>query len=264
MEDVALEARMRGIGDIIEAEAPHIVCLQEATHNIVALFRASPWWRAYEASPSPGGCPYFTLLLLRKSVACSGGGGMTRTAFADSGQGRDLLCGSLSLGGGVSMRAATTHLESYLSAAQTSSAERVAQMRAALKTLSAAGTNVVLAGDTNWDDATDGNLDALLPPGWADAWRRLRPGEPGYTYDAVANAMLMGRLQKRLDRVLFCTRDYEPAEVRMVGTAPLRGVTYEKAFRNGGSKRLPVCPSDHFGLLLTLRRVERRGATTAA
>jgi hypothetical protein len=235
----------------------------QVTHNIEALFRASPWWRAYDASPSPGG-PYYTLLLLRKSVAGSGGGGMTRTAFANSGQGRDLLVGKLSLGGGVSMHAATTHLESYLSAAQNSRAERVAQMRTALKTLSAAGANVVLAGDTNWDDSTDGNLDALLPPGWADVWRRLRPGEPGFTYDAVANAMLMGRLQKRLDRVLLCARDYEPAAVRMVGTAPLPGVTYEKVFRNGGSKRLPVCPSDHFGLLMTLRRVERRGATTAA
>jgi hypothetical protein len=37
-----------------------------------------------------------------------------------------------------------------------------------------------------------------------------------------------------------------------VGTEPLPGVTYTKAFRNGGSKVLPVLPSDHFGLLLRL------------
>ena len=70
-----------------------------------------------------------------------------------------------------------------------------------------------------------------------------------------------GGLQKRLDRVLCRLVDYEPASVRMVGTAPLCGASYEKQFRNGGSKRMPVLPSDHFGLLLTLRRAERRGAT---
>jgi hypothetical protein len=31
MEDVALEARMRGIGDVIASEQPHIICLQEVT-----------------------------------------------------------------------------------------------------------------------------------------------------------------------------------------------------------------------------------------
>lgn len=32
-------------------------------------------------------------------------------------------------------------------------------------------------------------------------------------------------------------------------------VTYQKTFRNGGSKRLPVLPSDHYGLLVTLEPV---------
>lgn len=40
----------------------------------------------------------------------------------------------------------------------------------------------------------------------------------------------------------------------MVGTRPLPGVTFEKQFRNGGSKQMPVLPSDHFGLVFTMRR----------
>ena len=115
---------------------------------------------------------------------------------------------------------------------------------------------MLFAGDTNWDDEkdSDGDLARLLPPGWADAWEQLHPTQAGFTYDATANAMLMGRLRKRLDRVLCRLRDYEAAEIRMVGTQALPGVTYEKQFRNGGSKRMPVLPSDHFGLVFTMRR----------
>jgi hypothetical protein len=31
--------------------------------------------------------------------------------------------------------------------------------------------------------------------------------------------------------------------------------TYTKTFRNGGSKKMPVLPSDHYGLLLELTPV---------
>ena len=33
---------------------------------------------------------------------------------------------------------------------------------------------------------------------------------------------------------------------------PTPAVKYNKVFRNGGSKQLPVLPSDHYGLLLEL------------
>lgn len=40
-----------------------------------------------------------------------------------------------------------------------------------------------------------------LPPGWVDVWAALRPGQPGLTYDAAANAMLTHRFKgNRLDR----------------------------------------------------------------
>jgi tyrosyl-DNA phosphodiesterase 2 len=236
----------------------------QVTPAIEAILRAAPWWRGYDASPPPrGGGPYYTLLLLKRGLSTPPG--FDRKGFENSCQGRDILCGLLNLGSGIRLMAATSHLESYLSAEQTSSTERVAQMHEALAGLeSTRQPNAIFVGDTNWDDVMDGDLSAQLPPRWADAWRALRPGEPGFTYDAVANGMLMGRLQKRLDRVVFKLTDYEAAGVRMVGTRALPGVTYAKQFHNGGSKQLPVLPSDHFGLLFTMRRVTRRGATTGA
>jgi hypothetical protein len=41
-------------------------------------------------------------------------------------------------------------------------------------------------------------------------------------------------------------------KVEIVGTTPLEGVSYEKMFR-GKPKSLPVLPSDHFGLVVTLK-----------
>ena len=95
-----------------------------------------------------------------------------------------------------------------------------------------------------------------MSPGWADVWSVLRPAEAGYTYDAAENAMLGSwkqGLRKRLDRIVFKSVDYEAASIKLVGTAPLAGQFYDKQYRNGGARRLPVLPSDHFGLLCTLR-----------
>ena len=251
---------MRAIADIVAAERPHVLCFQEVTGNIERLLRASPFWSDFEASPTPVGAPYYTLLLLRRPLRA--GPAPSRAPFQNSAQGRDLTRGGLDLGGGLRLIAATAHLESYLGEGATCSAERVEQMRESLRVLDSELSpapfggigNVLFAGDTNWDDDEDGNLARLLPPGWCDAWATLHPTQAGFTYDATANDMLMGRLRKRLDRVMCRLRDYEPADIRMVGTTALPGVTYDKQFRNGGSKRLPVLPSDHFGLVFTMRR----------
>lgn len=40
-----------------------------------------------------------------------------------------------------------------------------------------------------------------------------------------------------------------------MGKERLGEATYTHTFRNGGSKQLPVLPSDHFGLLLRLEAV---------
>jgi hypothetical protein len=56
-------------------------------------------------------------------------------------------------------------------------------------------------------------------------------------------------------RILVKLRDWRLSSIEIVGTQPLPGITYTHRFRNGGSKELPVLPSDHFGLLLKVEPV---------
>lgn len=83
----------------------------------------------------------------------------------------------------------------------------------------------------------------------------------GFTYDSKANLMLTGsRLQKRLDRIFCKLRDFEALTIEMVGTAPIPDLTYLKEKKVKGQVqmlKLPVLPSDHFGLLLKVRPKNR-------
>eukprot|EP00959_Pyramimonas_sp_CCMP1952_P313875 6570700-Pyramimonas_sp.AAC.1 len=107
----------------------------------------------------------------------------------------------------------------------------------------------------NWDGGLDGSgRDGRPPLGerWVDVWEQCRPGDPGHTLDTKANPMLTYSLRKRLDRVFCCLGHFELVNVEMVGTEPIEGVTYDKMVR-GKPKSLPVLPSDHFGLVVTLK-----------
>jgi tyrosyl-DNA phosphodiesterase 2 len=235
-ENVAQEARMASIGRSISARAPHVVCLQEVTPQLERMLRAGAWSRDYALSPSPA-TSYYSLLAIRLPLGRSVT--FKRTEFRNSRQGRDVTHALLQLGGGARVCVATSHLESWLGPGDTGAAVRSAQLQAALSQLGCAGADDVLyAGDLNWDDSEQGLLASALPSGWEDVWSALRPREPGYTYDCVANAMLVGRLQKRLDRVIARTARLQLAEIKMIGEDTLPGVTYVKEFRGGGSKQL--------------------------
>ena len=85
----------------------------------------------------------------------------------------------------------------------------------------------------------------------------MREGTPGYTYDCKKNAMLRGWLRKRLDRALYSLEDFDVSDVRMVGTEPVKRrdgstVTHVNEYK-GRRETRPVLPSDHFGLLVTLK-----------
>jgi hypothetical protein len=82
---------------------------------------------------------------------------------------------------------------------------------------------------------------------------------PGYTYDAKENPMLGGNLRRRFDRCLLL-----PATALMrtspvvqhfdfLGTRAIRGLSWEKRNPyNGSSRCVPVTPSDHYGIAVTL------------
>ncbi|PWA65502.1 endonuclease/exonuclease/phosphatase family protein [Artemisia annua] len=51
-EDVEIHIRMRTIGDIIQLHSPDVICLQEVTANIYAIFQRPDWWKSYKCSLS--------------------------------------------------------------------------------------------------------------------------------------------------------------------------------------------------------------------
>jgi tyrosyl-DNA phosphodiesterase 2 len=68
-------------------------------------------------------------------------------------------------------------------------------------------------------------------------------------------------LQARLDRVLCKLSGWRAQAIEMIGTTPIDGVQHVKTFSSGRQRTLPVYPSDHFGLLLTL--VPSQGSVAA-
>eukprot|EP00850_Spirogloea_muscicola_P024955 SM001842S04066 [mRNA] locus=s1842:83:1717:- [translate_table: standard] len=270
-EDVALKSRMQAIGNIILQHRPQV----EVMPNIYRMFRQSGWWSRYQCSLTPAAAErdYYTMQVAFPLPAPK------RPSFADqlsripkaqfqrhpystTCMSRELCIAKVSK---TDLVVATTHLESPCPAPplwnQMFSAERVAQAKEAFRLLGDA-RNMVFCGDMNWSDDLDG--PPPLPPGWLDAWCKLRPGEAGHTYDSKTNPMLTGRLRKRLDRVFCRLADYELESIEMVGQEAIEGAVFEKertVKRVRAVVQLPVLPSDHYGLLVRIRnRVDAGGA----
>ncbi|MFS7934009.1 putative endonuclease/exonuclease/phosphatase [Helianthus anomalus] len=178
-ESVELRIRMRAIGDIIQLHSPDVICLQEVTPDIYAVFQRSDWWKSYRCSLSSHTRPYFCMQLSKlpvKSFGCE--------PFSYSAMGRELCIAEVLARGGdtSSLVVATTHLESPCPGPpkwdQMYSKERVKQANEAVDL-----------------------LKKKPEYGWIDAWTELNPKEVGWTYDTKANPMLFGnrKLQKRLD-----------------------------------------------------------------
>lgn len=178
--------------------------------------------------------------------------------FSNSIMGRELCVANLEVQNGLSLTVATSHLESPCPAPpkwnQMYSKERVIQAKEAIDFLKE-NPNVVFGGDMNWDDKSDGQFP--FPDDWIDAWEELRPGENGWTYDTKSNKMLSGNrtLQRRLDRFVCKLQDFKVSSIVMIGTDPIPELTYTKEKKVGKEMKmleLPVLPSDHYGLLLTI------------
>ncbi|THG18466.1 hypothetical protein TEA_013758 [Camellia sinensis var. sinensis] len=230
--------------------------LQEVTSNIYDIFQQSSWWKLYRCSVSTGMAyrrQYFCMQLSKlpvKSYSCK--------PFSNSIMGRELCVAEVEVEADVPLVVATSHLESPCPAPpkwdQMFSKERVAQAQEALNFLKK-NANVIFCGDMNWDDELDGQFPLLN--GWVDAWVQLRPGENGWTYDTKSNQMISGNrpLQKRLDRFVCKLRDFKIRRIDMIGMEAIPGVSYwkEKKVKNRVQQlKLPVLPSDHYGLLLTI------------
>ncbi|KAL6992801.1 hypothetical protein U1Q18_010916 [Sarracenia purpurea var. burkii] len=255
-EDVEMHKRMKALSDLIQLHSPDLICFQEITPNIHKIFQQSSWWKVYRCSVSNEMAftrPYFCMQLSKlpvKSYSCK--------PFSNSRMGRELCLAEAEVQVDKVLVVATSHLESPCPAPpkwdQRFSKERVDQAKEALNILKTK-PNVIFCGDMNWDDELDGQFPLL--DGWVDAWAQLRPGENGWTYDTKSNQMLSGNrtLQKRLDRFVCSLRDFKIRTIEIIGKEAIPGVSYcrEKKVKNEVKQLvLPVLPSDHYGLLLTI------------
>ncbi|XP_078428702.1 uncharacterized protein LOC144700961 [Wolffia australiana] len=256
-EDLHMVARMNAIGGLIQQHSPDIICLQEVTPNIYKVFQASAWWNDYACSvpwKMATEKPYFCMQLSKLPVKS-----FRSEPFNNTIMGRELCIADIDTGPNKPLVVATTHLESPCPGPpkwdQMYSKERVAQAKYSTQILHEL-QNVVFCGDMNWDDKLDGEFPA--PASWVDAWAELRPDEEGFTYDTKSNLMLSEnkKLQRRLDRFICKLQDFEVTGIEMVGVEPMLGFSYQKEKRVRKEMKtleLAVLPSDHFGLLLTIR-----------
>ena len=167
---------------------------------------------------------------------------------------------------------ATTHLESWCGPQLTGTQEREVQIIEAAKFCreqlrSIDGLKLaVIAGDLNWDDerkrkpneAPNRNLLSILPDGWKDA------GTPfDYTYDAKENPMLNGNLRRRFDRCIYISslesnpssQDYQSANLQKIGKESIPNLVWNKRNSyNNSVKKMPVNPSDHFGIMAHFKK----------
>ncbi|KAL9277960.1 hypothetical protein ACSQ67_024789 [Phaseolus vulgaris] len=247
-EDLELHKRMEAIGDLVQLHSPNFICFQEVTPNIYDIFKQSTWWSVYRCSVSSEMAysrPYFCMVLSKLPVKS-----FRNIPFSNSVMGRELCTAEVEAASGKSLVIATSHLESPCPAPPNG-------IRCS--------PNVIFGGDMNWDDKGDGQYP--LQDGWTDAWAQLKPNESGWTYDTKANQMLTGNrtLQKRLDRFICHLTDFKITSVDMIGMEVIPGLSYnkEKKVRNGIKQLvLPVLPSDHYGLLLTISNYRKNAMET--
>ncbi|CAD6205091.1 unnamed protein product [Miscanthus lutarioriparius] len=232
---------------------------KEVTPYIYMILQKSDWWQQYNCVSYEKAIEmtYYCMQLSKLPVKAS-----KRIPFSNSIMGRELCITSVSTGEMNKLMLATTHLESPCPAPpkwdQMYSKERVDQAKQCLENLGRF-PNAIVCGDMNWDDKGDGPFP--LQDGWTDAWVELKPGEDGWTYDTKANGMMAGirKLQKRMDRFLCKLANFKIDSIEMIGKEAIPGVSYskEKKIRKESRKiQLPVFPSDHFGLVLTITQQE--------
>ena len=270
-EELEVIQRMKAIGEHIQKYDADIVCLQEVTSTILDILQQSPWYSngGYSSTILPAHgqfalCTYFNVIMTKHEMIRDS---IRFIPFENSVMGRHLIVCPIKIGDTV-VWAATSHLESPVGPHMGGkedwfSAERKEQLKFSMMILDERrycdSNNVVFGGDMNWrkpskngKNENDGNMKQYLRANWSDCYETLHPNDDGFTYDAKENGMLLGYLRNRLDRVLYKTNgNLKLKSCEMIGKEAIPNVSYIKETKRKGNvehKRLPVLPSDHFGL----------------
>ena len=244
---------------------PDFIALQEVTPNTIRViekcFTAGGYVDAEKASipPSPHDS-YFTKCYVRRDSPwrCTTS---SRTPFAASRMGRDLLTVSLSSPIGLSARVATAHLESTGAEQE----QRLTQLRSAMAAVAGAPAPhfCALIGDLNLG-AKDQVQDIAARHGMEDAFGGEKPLR--YTWDCNTNLNIQSQFmigrpsgpKCRFDRCYFKVSEAsggttaggeEGGGVKLsLVTKDLIGI--EPVELEGDGSGITLHPSDHYGLRL--------------
>lgn len=138
--------------------------------------------------------------------------------------------------GGRTVRVISTHLEAFAPTIQAEQGQELARRQASTQ------LPVIMVGDFNSraDGTGTRTYGELRAAGFADAWARLHPGDPGYTCCHASDLRSERAFHERIDLVLYRGR-LRPLAVTIVGEEP--------------QDRTPsgLWPSDHAGVVGKLR-----------
>ncbi|CAL5345672.1 unnamed protein product [Camellia sinensis] len=245
-EDLEIHKRMKAVGGLIQLHSPDLICFQEVTLKIYDIFQQSSWWNLYRCSVS-------NVMEYKSRSFCMQVNSEVRS---DAVTPHNLQLSKLPVKSYRSIPLRNSTMERKLCVAKF---EVQADMPLVVATSHLKGPGPG-PGDQKFSkervdqDDLDGQFP--LPNGWVDAWVQLKPGENGWTYYTKSNKMLYGDwpVQKRLDRFVCNLRDFKLRGIERIGMEAIPGLSYcqEKKEKNKVHMMLPVFPTDHYGLLLTI------------
>lgn len=264
------EERARAIFDIVDANEPDAVCLQEVTPPFVDLVKqwleetkGSRRKYKYVLSGGPESVvPYGVLMLIRTELRPKFQFHELPTTMA-----RRLLTAQLQIPVLESDHSVSTHMPFMLGTVHLESLDthpvREQQMQIAAGVLEAC-TDSALVGDFNFCsyrnfdvEKTPLDNDSLerLMPNHVDLWPLLKGEERGFTFDSEVNRMLPQHQpeQMRYDRVVANTPSWHARDIRIVGDERIdEQALAARAGEHPSSHGGGLWPSDHFGLVARL------------
>ena len=229
------DKRIPALLTIFEESQADLICLQEVDKWFLKRLKKQPWFQKNYRAPRHLGEDAIAngnYIFARHEVE--------RVEVIDhrSPQGRESIVVHLRVHGRP-LAIATCHLESLLRDGPV----RARQLDDVFARL-AKTSDTVFAGDFNFGDGEQPET-GRLPPDYLDLWTALHPKRPGFTWnidtnDMAARGSFVREPSRRLDRILLCSKHWQPVSIRILG---------ETALDEAGI----VFPSDHFGLLGVIR-----------
>ena len=226
--------------DLILAQQPHAIALEEVTAATLAQLLADPRIQAlYYSSDSTGATfaqTYGVVVLVDKQVS-------SEVAFSvvklPGPMKRSMIYASFKLNGSIPVNFGAVHLESPTGGMSDIRTAHDNQLAHVLPILSKDCPNSFLAGDFNFNASEPVHWERrqLAKNGFLDLWSTLYPSDPGYT---VPESLRYPA--NRFDHVIASTSAaLEPRDAHIIGTEVI-----------GEWKGQDLCPSDHRGLVVSM------------